>query len=119
METHELTDEQFAKLAPHLPPQKPRTGRPRVRLSAMASDKGDSSRKARGYLWGRRIGVVITTKADQVPLPSFNREAFRERNVVERLINRLKRSRRVATRYEKGAANDRAMVTVAAILLWL
>ena len=28
MERQELTDEQFAKLAPHLPPQKPRTGRP-------------------------------------------------------------------------------------------
>ncbi len=28
MKKHELTDEQFAKLAAHLPPQKPRTGRP-------------------------------------------------------------------------------------------
>jgi transposase len=28
MERHELTDEQLAELPPHLPPQKPRTGRP-------------------------------------------------------------------------------------------
>jgi hypothetical protein len=38
---------------------------------------------------------------------------------VEWLINRLKQFRRVATRYEKRAANYQAMVTLAAILLWL
>ncbi|HEX5504777.1 MAG TPA: IS5/IS1182 family transposase, partial [Thermomicrobiales bacterium] len=38
---------------------------------------------------------------------------------VERLINRLKQYRRIATRYEKRAANYRAMLTVAAIVLWL
>ena len=62
---------------------------------------------------------MIPTKADQAPLPSFDRAAYRERNVVERLINRLKRFRRVATRYEKRAAGYQAMVTLAAILLWL
>jgi transposase len=38
---------------------------------------------------------------------------------VERLINRLKQCRRVATRYEKLAVNFLAMVTIAAILMWL
>jgi transposase len=39
---------------------------------------------------------------------------------VERSINRLKRWRRVATRYEKRDVNSLAMVTIAAIvLLWL
>jgi transposase len=38
---------------------------------------------------------------------------------VERLINRLKRFRRIATRYEKRAANYLAMVTFGMILLWL
>ncbi len=38
---------------------------------------------------------------------------------VERMINRLKQFRRVATRYEKRATYYAAMVTLAAILLWL
>jgi transposase len=84
-----------------------------------AGDKGYSSEKARRYLRGRRIAAVIPTKADQEPLPGFDRAAYRERNVVERLINRLKQFRRIATRYEKRVANYQAMVTVAAILLWL
>ena len=63
--------------------------------------------------------MVIPTKADEAPVPSFDREAYRERNVIERLINRLKQWRRIATRYEKRAANYLAMLTLAAILLWL
>ena len=94
-------------------------GRPRVRPDAVVGDKGYSSAKARRYLRGRRIGAVIPTKADQAPLPRFDREAYRERNKVERLINRLKQWRRIATRYEKRAANYQAMLTIAAILLWL
>jgi transposase len=38
---------------------------------------------------------------------------------VERCINKLKQFRRVATRYEKLAANYLAMVALAAALLWL
>jgi transposase len=38
---------------------------------------------------------------------------------VERLINRLKQNRRLATRYEQGAANYRAMWLIGATLLWL
>jgi transposase len=70
-------------------------------------------------LRGRQIGVVIPTKATESPDASFDREAYRERNVVERLINRLKQWRRIATRYEKRGAIYLAMLTVATILLWL
>jgi transposase len=85
----------------------------------VAGDKGYSSPTVRQYLKERRIGVVIPTKANEAPDPTFDRRAYRERNVVERLINRLKQWRRVATRYEKRAANYRAMLTIASILLWL
>jgi transposase len=51
--------------------------------------------------------------------PRFNRGLYRERNRIERLINRLKQSRRIATRYEKRAENYLAMLTIAAILIWL
>ena len=41
------------------------------------------------------------------------------RNRVERLVNRLKQYRRVATRYEKRAVHYLPMLTIAAALLWL
>ena len=94
-------------------------GRPRIRPDHLAGDKGYSSPTVRRYLRERRIGAVIPTKADQDPDPAFDRDAYRERNVVERLINRLKQWRRIATRYEKRAANYLAMLQLAAIVLWL
>ncbi len=99
--------------------KRPGRGRPRVRPERVAGDKGYSSPAVRRYPNGRRIGTVIPTKADEAPDPGFDRAAYRERNVVERTINRLEQHRRVATRYEKRAANDLAMLTVAAILLRL
>jgi len=94
-------------------------GRPRVRPNRVAGDKGYSSPTVRRYLKERRIEVVIPTKTDEAPDSAFNRKAYRERNVVEPTINRLKQCRRIATRYEKRAGTYVAMLTVAAILLWL
>ena len=84
----------------------------------MAGDKGYSSPAVRRYLKERRIGAVIPTKANEAPDPAFDRAAYRERNTVEWTINRLKQWRRIATRYEKRAANYRAMVVLASVLLW-
>jgi transposase len=99
--------------------KRPGRGRPRIRPDRVAGDKGYSSPMIRRYLKERRIAAVIPTKADEVPDPGFDRSAYRERNVIERLINRLKQWRRIATRYEKRATNYRAMIMVASILLWL
>jgi transposase len=63
---------------------------------------------------------VIPSKSNQPRQCGFDRAAYRERDRVERTINRLKQWRRVATRYEKREANYLAMVTIAAIvLLWM
>jgi transposase len=99
--------------------KRPGRGRPRVRPARVAGDKGYSSRTVRRYLRRRGIGAVVPRKRDERRTGRFDKAAYRERNVVERTINRLKRFRRVATRYEKRAANYLAMVTIAAITLWL
>ncbi|WP_445301386.1 transposase [Microcoleus sp. Pol11C2] len=44
-------------------------------------------------------------------------EIYRQRNFVERAINRLKQWNRLAIRYDKLAANYTAMITIACILL--
>ena len=89
------------------------------RSDRVAGDKGYGSPTVRRSRKGRGIKAVSPTKADEAPDPAFDRAAYRQRNVVERLINRLKQWRRVATRYEKRAANYAAMLTVAATLLRL
>jgi transposase len=93
-------------------------GRPRIRPDRVAGDKGYSSKKIRRYLRRRGIGVVIARQKRERRV-RFDKEAYRQRNVVERLVNRLKQFRRIATRYEKRAVNYLAMLTIAAITLWL
>ncbi len=99
--------------------KRPGRGRPRFLPQAVAGEKGYRSETVRRFLRGRRIAPVIPTRSDQPADERFDRAAYCERNVVERPINRLKRWRRIATRYEKRAANYQAMLTVAALLLWL
>jgi transposase len=44
---------------------------------------------------------------------------YRARNLVERFFNKIKQCRRVATRYDKLAANYMAFVQLASIRIWL
>lgn len=63
--------------------------------------------------------MTIPHKRNEAHTGPFDKVVYRLRNRVERFINRLKQFRRVATRYEKRASNYLAMVTLAAITLWL
>jgi transposase len=94
-------------------------GRPRCRPKRLVADRGYSFASVRALLRRRGIAAVIPTRRDQRPLRSVDRDAYRARNLVERCVNRLKQFRRVASRFEKTAASDAAMLTLAAILRWL
>ena len=93
-------------------------GRPKLRPRRIVGDKGYSSRKNREAARRRRMRVTIPHKANE-RRGRFDRAAYRQRNRIERLINRFKHCRRLATRYEKCATYYRAMWVIAAILLWL
>ena len=94
-------------------------GRPRIRPKRVVGDKGSSSTHMRRYLRKRGIGGVMPRRRDERRRGPFDRTAYRQRPVAERLVNRLKQFRRIATRYEKRGVYYRGMLTLAAIMLWL
>ncbi len=94
-------------------------GRPKLRPRRVVGDKGYRSKQIRQYLRRRGIRMTIPRTTNERRMGRFDRAMYRERNRIERLINRLKQYRRIATRYEKRAVNYLAMLTLVAIRLWL
>lgn len=81
---------------------------------------GYTGRAIRRWRSQRHIRAVIPRLANEPRHGTrFDRAAYRERNRIERLNNRLKQRRRLASRYEKQTCRFLAFATIAAILLWL
>lgn len=105
-------------------------GRPLTRPGAVAADKAYSSRANRAHLRKRRITAVIPEKKDQVANRKkkgsrggrpvvFDAGLYRDRNTVERLINRLKDWRGIATRFDKTPESYLAGLELRASMIWL
>ena len=94
-------------------------GRPRRRPKRVVGDKGYSYRSVRRFLRRRGNRSTIPRRSNQPHGGPFDREIYRQRNRVERLFNRLKQYRRIATRYDKLATSYHAMLTLAAFMLWI
>lgn len=91
--------------------------RPTRRLLA---DKAYDADSLRQWLTEAKIKAVIPSiAARKIPYP-LDRKAYRRRNVIERLFCRLKNWRRIATRYDRLAANYlSAVALVAALIAWI
>ena len=88
-------------------------------MDEVVLDRAFDSDAIRELLVERDIAPCIPSTANRTEPIWYDTERDKERNMVERLFNRLKQFRRVATRYEKRAANYLAFVHFASIIIWL
>src|SRR5437762_14003491 len=140
---YELTDHEWTAIKPFLP-NKPR-GVPRVndrrvlngifwvlRSGAPWRDLPDefgpyTTLADRGYDadWIRALAARKGALANIPPRCNrsepicFSPYLYRARNLVERFFNKIKHCRRIATRYDKLAANYLAFIQLASIRMWL
>jgi transposase len=106
---YELADYEWVAIKPMLPNKL--RGVPRV----------NDRRVLNGIFWVLRSGAWanIPPKSNRSNPICFSPYLYRSRNQVERFFNRIKQCRRVATRYDRLAANYLAFVQLASIRLWL
>ena len=105
-------------------------GRSRTRPDRTMADKAYASKANRTLLRDRGIEAVIPEKSDHVANrkrlgakggrpPSFDKEAYTRRNVIERCFQAFKQWRAIATRYDKLAITYSGGVVLRAITIWL
>jgi transposase len=105
-------------------------GRPATRPEAAAADNAYSSKANRAYLRKRRIKGVIPVKADQAANRkkkgsrggreyAFDPALYKDRNTVERCINKLKSWRGIATRYDKTPESYSVGLHLRGSIIWL
>jgi transposase len=92
-----------------------------VQPDAVAGDKAYYAGAIIGRLEADGVAPVIPKIGSKIDDQgaNFDREGYRRRNVIERLIGWLKESRRVFARFEKTAINYLAMIHVASIRIYL
>lgn len=69
------------------------------------------------YLDSEDIEAVIPPKRSRLRQRTIDHKAYKERNVIERTINKLKQCRKIATRYEKTAASFLSLCYLAAAFI--
>ena len=86
---------------------------------AVIADKGYDSNAFVATIESRGAEAVIPPKSNRLQPRDYDPHTYKERNLVERFWSKVKHYRRVATRYEKKAANFLAFVQTAAILVMM
>jgi len=85
----------------------------------MLGDRGYDSDPIRQDLRDRGAVPEIPTKRNRRIQHSVSRPIYALRNRIERCINRLKNSRRVATRYDQTAESFLGFAALASIRIWI
>lgn len=84
----------------------------------LAADTAYDSNGLRQFLTERGTLPVIPNNPTRRRFHPFDKRAYKDRNMIERMFCRLKDWRRIATRYDKLAANFSSAVAIAAIIIW-
>jgi len=84
----------------------------------LIADRAYDARKFRNWLIERGCEAVIPSNPTRKIPHRYDAQAYKQRNLIERMFCRLKDFRRIATRYDKRADTFLSAVLIAAALIW-
>jgi transposase len=88
-------------------------------MSALLADKGYDADYIVDAAKAVGAEAVIPPKSNRKISRDYDAELYKERNHIEKLFNKIKHYRRIATRYDKMACSFMAFLYLAATMLWI
>ena len=86
---------------------------------AVVADKGYDSKPFADFIEQRNAEVVIPSRKNAKAPRKIDENLYKDRNKVERLFNRMKHYRRIATRYDKTSSSYLSFIYFAATMILL
>ena len=86
---------------------------------AVLADKAYDSDSLIFNIIDKNAKIVIPTKANRKEQRHYDKQQYRNRNVIERFFARIKQFRRIATRYDKLASRFKSFFSLVASIEWL
>lgn len=85
----------------------------------LLADKGYDSDCFRAAIGAAQAEAVIPSIGSRSQAISYDKDIYKERNLVERFFCKIKHFRRIATRYEKTALSFLSMLSLIGAMIWL
>ena len=89
-----------------------------IKASHVIADKGYDSNEILNFIERQGATAVIPPKSNRRVPRAYDREVYKERNLIERVFNKLKHWRRIATRYDRRSLYFMATLQLAAAVTW-
>lgn len=90
-----------------------------VQAEHVIADKGYDKERILEKIKELGANAVIPPRSNRKVQRGYDRELYKERNLIERAFNKLKRFRRIATRYDRKAIYFKSFLYLAASLMWI
>ena len=90
-----------------------------VETGYVVADKGYDTEKVLEKIRVLGAVAVVPPRSSRKAQRGYDKELYKERNLIERTFNKLKHYRRIATRYDRKAVYFRSFLYLAASMLWI
>lgn len=85
----------------------------------LLADKGYDSNRLRAVIAQAGAEVVMPSNRSRSQAIAYDKDLYKERNLIERFFNKIKHFRRIATRYDKTETSFFSMLSLVGAMIWL
>ena len=89
-----------------------------IKADFVLADKGYDSDAILRFIHEQGAIVVIPPRSNRLVQREYDRELYKQRNLIERAFNKLKHWRRIATRYDRRSIYFLSALHIAAAVTW-